>query len=216
MRTCATASIVAILGIPLVVVFAACAGGSQTNGTTPDKSTTDAKKDAPTEVRKDEPQTDVPGQTATAAATPTTPSTASPARTEPMTAAECAAMPAEAVAEAPESGVVMNNAQKAADTGRSDRFTPVNDLVKSKRKGFRCCFDIWAKTHPGQPGKVNFAFELSPDGSLKSASIKKEDSAPMASDIEPCMVEVAKTITFPKSPSGRDTRFTYPFDFKAR
>lgn len=214
MRTCSTASIVAILGIPLIVTFAACANGSQTNGTTPDKTTTDAKKDPPPEVHKDEPKTDVPSQTATVAATAS--ATAAPARTEPMTPAECAAMPAEAVTDSPDAGVVMNNAQTAADAGRSDRFTPVNDLVKSKRKGFRCCFDIWAKTHPGQPGKINFAFELSPDGSLKSAAIKKEDSAAMAGEIEPCLAEVAKTITFPKSPSGRDTRFTYPFDFKPR
>ncbi len=214
MRTCATASIVAILGIPLVVVFAACAGGSQTNGTTPDKTIADAKKDAPADVRKDEPKTDMPSQTATAAAT--APATTAPARTEPMTAAACAQMPAEAVTDAPDAGVVMNNAQTAADAGKSDRFTPVNDLVKSRRKAFRCCFDIWAKTHPGQPGKINFAFELSPDGSLKTAAIKKEESAPMASEIEPCLAEVAKTITFPKSPSGRDTRFTYPFDFKPR
>ena len=213
MRTCATASVVAILGIPLVVTFAACAGGSQNSETTPDKTTTEAKKDGSGEVRKDEPKTDMPGQTATADVKAAT--TAAPAKDEPMTPAACAAIPAEAVTDSPDAGVVMNNAQTAADAGRSDRFTPVNDIIKTKRKSFRCCFDIWAKTHPGQPGKVNFAFELSPDGTLKSASVKKEESAPMATEIEPCMVEVAKTLSFPKSPSGRDTRFSYPFDFKA-
>lgn len=214
MRTCASASVVAILGFPLIVTFAACAGGAQNNETTPDKTTTEAKKDEPAGVRKDEPKTDTPGQTATAdakaAATP------APAKDEPTTPAACAAIPAEVVTDAPDAGVVMNNAQTAADAGKSDRFTPVNDIIKSKRKSFRCCFDIWAKTHPGQPGKVNFAFELSPDGTLKSASVKKEESAPMATEIEPCMVEVAKSLTFPKSPSGRDTRFSYPFDFKPR
>jgi hypothetical protein len=211
MRTCATASFVAILGIPLVVTFAACAGG---NGNASDTTTTDAKKDEPAEVRKDEPKTDTPSQIATAEVKPA--STAAVARTEPMTAAECAQIPAEAVTDSPDAGVVMNNAQTAADAGKSDRFTPVNELIKSRRKAFRCCFDIWAKTHPGQPGKALFAVELSPDGRLKTASIKREDSAPMASEIEPCIVEVAKTITFPKSPSGRDTLFTYPFDFKPR
>lgn len=213
MRTCATASVVAILGIPLVVTFAACAGGTQNSETTPDKTTTEVKKDGAGEVRKDEPKTDMPSQTATsdAKAAPT----AAPAKDEPTTPAACAAIPAEAVDSA-DAGVVMNNAQTAADAGKSDRFTPVNDIIKSKRKSFRCCFDIWAKTHPGQAGKINFAFELSPDGTLKSASVKKEESAPMATEIEPCLVEVAKSLTFPKSPSGRDTRFSYPFDFKPR
>ncbi|MBK9262885.1 MAG: AgmX/PglI C-terminal domain-containing protein [Polyangiaceae bacterium] len=212
MRTCATASIVAILGIPLVVTFAACASGSQSEGTTtPDKTATETKKDEPAEVRKDEPKTDMPSQTAAPEA-----KADAPKRTEPTTTAECAQIPAEAVTDGADAGVVMNNAQTAADAGKSDRFTPVNDIIKSRRKAFRCCFDIWAKTHPGQPGQVKFAFELAPDGSLKSAAAKKEESSPMATEIEPCMVEVIKTITFPKSPSGRDTRFTYPFDFKAR
>lgn len=214
MRTCATASIVAILGIPLVVTFAACASGSQTNGTTPDKTpTTEAKKDQPAEVRKDEPKTDAPSQTATTE--PKAVTTAAPAKAEPTTAAECAQLPPQALDE-PAAGVVMNNAQTAADAGRSDRFTPVNDLIKMRRPSYRCCFDIWAKTHAKQPIKILFGFELSPDGTVKSTSIKKEESSAAASELEPCMAEVTKTISFPKSPSGRDTRFTYPFDFKPR
>ncbi len=212
MRTCATASLVAILGIPLVVTFAACAGGSQTNGTTPDKSTTDPKKDAPTEVRKDEPKTDTPGQTTTADAKPT--EAVAPKSNEPTTTAECVAMLPEEVAEAADAGIVMNNAQTAADAGKSDRFAPLNQLVKSRRKGFRCCFDIWAKSHPKEPGKVLLAFELDPEGQVKSVTAKKEESSPMATEILPCLTEVTKSISFPKSPSGRDTKFTYPFDFK--
>lgn len=212
MRNCATASVVAILGIPLIVTFAACAGGSQTNGTTPDKSATEPKKDAPAEVHKDEPKTDTPSQTTTADAKPTT--TTAPAQAAPATAAECAALPAVQVEDSPDAGVVMNNAQTAADAGKSDRFTPVNTLIKSRRNGYRCCFDIWAKTHPGQPGKILLAFELNPDGVVKSVTVKKDESSPMATEIESCLSDVTKTITFPKSPSGRDTRFTYPFDFK--
>jgi len=37
-----------------------------------------------------------------------------------------------------------------------------------------------------------------------------------AADVEKCMIDFAKTLTYPKSPSGKDTRFTYPFDFKAK
>jgi hypothetical protein len=214
MRTCTTASVVVILGFPLIVTFAACAGGSQNNETTPDKTSTDAKKEGSGDVRKDEPKTDMPSQTGTGDAKAAT--TAAPAKDEPMTPAACAAIPAEAVTDSPDAGVVMNNAQTAADAGKSDRFTGVNEIIKSKRKSFRCCFDIWAKTHPGQPIKTNFAFELSPDGTMKSAGVKKEESTPAATEIEPCLVEVAKTLTFPKSPSGRDTRFSYPFDFKPR
>jgi hypothetical protein len=212
MRNCATASVVSILGIPLVVSFLACASGAPAGGTTPDSSTNDPKKDESGQVRKDEPKTDGTGQAATAApkatATATTPAKA------PLTNADCMLLPPETPEEAADAGVVMNNAQTAADAGRSDRFTGVSDLLQAHRKRFRCCFDVWANNHLGEAGKVTWEIELAPDGSVKSSGAKKDESSPMASEIEPCMTDVTKSITFPKSPSGRDTRFKKPFDFK--
>lgn len=211
MRTCTTASVVAILGIPLVVSFLACASGAPAGGTTPDTGVAAEKKDGSGEVRKDEPKTDSTGQAATAA-----PKAADvPAKkAQPTTAAECVQIPAEEVEEAPDAGVVMNNAQTAADAGKSDRFTGVSALLGAHRKRFRCCFDIWASSHLGEGAKILWEIELSPDGTVKSSGAKKDESSAMAAEIEPCMNEVTKSITFPKSPSGRDTRFKKPFDFK--
>jgi hypothetical protein len=212
MRTCATASVVAIIGIPFVVSFLACASGSPAGGTTPDTGVTGEKKAESGEVRKDEPKTDAPNSGATTATKPV--ETAAAAQPRPMTAAECAKLPPESVDEAPDAGVVMNNAQTAADAGKSDRFTGVSALLQAHRKSFRCCFDIWASNHLGEAGKILWEIELAPDGSVKSSAAKKDESSPMAGEIEPCMTEVTKAISFPKSPSGRDTRFKKPFDFK--
>lgn len=211
MRNCATASVVAILGIPLVVSFLACASGSPAGGTTPDTGAAGEKKDESGEVRKDEPKTDATGASAK---TDAKPAETAAAKAQPMTAAECAALPPEAVEDVPDAGVVMNNAQTAADAGKSDRFTGVSGLLQAHRKAFRCCFDIWANNHLGEAGKILWEIELAPDGSVKSSAAKKDESSPMAPEIEPCMTEVTKAITFPKSPSGRDTRFKKPFDFK--
>jgi hypothetical protein len=30
------------------------------------------------------------------------------------------------------------------------------------------------------------------------------------------MIDLAKGLGYPRSPSGKETKFTYPFDFKAR
>lgn len=215
MRTCATASVVAILGIPLVLTFAACSGGSPSNGTTPDKSSADAKdtKDAPTNVQKDEPKADSTGQTPAA---DTKPAATAPAAAATMTTAECVKLPELTDAELEQQqGVVMNNAQPSKDA-KSDRFTPVNVLIKKRRPSYRCCYDIWSKAHPKESIKALLAVELSPDGTVKTVSVKKEESTASAPEVEPCLAEVTKTITFPKSPSGRDTLFTYPFDFKPR
>ena len=117
--------------------------------------------------------------------------------------------------EPPSSGVVMNNAQSAKDPDASSRLTPMADVVKSKRDAFRCCFDLWAKNNPGQKGKVTFVFELAPDGTLKSSKVDPDKSDIKAPEVESCMVEVSKSLTYPKSPTGKVTIFSYPFEFKA-
>ncbi|MDC3953524.1 AgmX/PglI C-terminal domain-containing protein [Polyangium jinanense] len=214
MRACATASFFATLSLTFAALFSACASGSPPEASSPEASP-DKAASGETAAPKEEAK---PGQGASpadqgagaAAAPPPAP------RKAPEKASDCKDMLAEITNEPPASGVVMNNAQTAGDAGASDRFQPMSDLIKSKRDAFRCCFDLWAKNNPGQKGKVAFTFELAPDGRLKEAKIKREDSDITAPEIESCMQDVAKGLTYPKSPSGKDTIFTYPFEFKAR
>jgi tetratricopeptide (TPR) repeat protein len=102
----------------------------------------------------------------------------------------------------------------AADkSGGSDRLQAVADVVKQNRTGFRACFDKWSKAHPGVNGRVSLTFYLDPDGSLDQPNAdEKGFDAP---DVASCMEEHARSLKYPKSPSGKFTRFTYPFDFKA-
>jgi hypothetical protein len=118
--------------------------------------------------------------------------------------------------EPPDGGVVMNNAMTAGDAGSSDRMQPMIDLIRAKRDAFRCCFDIWARKNPGAQGRVKMKLELDPTGALKKAYVDQQGSELHAADVESCLVDLAKSLTYPKSPSGKDTTFTYPFDFKAR
>jgi hypothetical protein len=116
----------------------------------------------------------------------------------------------------PANGVALNNAMTTKDAGASDRLAPLTDLIRSKRDGFRCCFDIYAKTHPGAHGGVKMVIELKSDGTVKNVSFADAPERVSAPEVESCMSDLAKGLAYPKSPSGKETKFTYPFDFKAR
>jgi tetratricopeptide (TPR) repeat protein len=98
-------------------------------------------------------------------------------------------------------------------TGGSDRLQAVAEIVKQNRAGFRACFDKWGKAHPGVSGRVTLTFYLDPDGNLDQPTADEKGFA--AAEVATCIEELSRTLRYPKSPSGKFTRFTYPFDFKA-
>jgi len=100
-----------------------------------------------------------------------------------------------------------------AGTGGSDRLQAVAEVVKQNRAGFRACFDKWSKSHPGVNGRVTLTFYLDPDGNLDQPNADEKGFA--APEVAACIEELSRTLKYPKSPSGKFTRFTYPFDFKA-
>ena len=100
-----------------------------------------------------------------------------------------------------------------AGAGGSDRLQAVAEVVKQNRAGFRACFDKWGKTHPGVNGRVTLTFYLDPDGNLDQPTADEKGFA--APEVATCIEELSRTLRYPKSPSGKFTRFSYPFDFKA-
>lgn len=132
----------------------------------------------------------------------------------PETVADCKQVLSEITNEPPEGGVVMNNAATSADAGSSDRLQPLVDVIKSRRDGFRCCFDLYARKNPGARGKIAWQLKLKPDGAVEAATILRDKSDVTAPEVESCMAELAKSVTWARSPSGKDTTLTYPFDFK--
>jgi hypothetical protein len=195
MRACATANAV-FLGLTLAAAtFAACGGGSPT-ATQPSADSSASLAPAP------------PAETAVDTAAPAAP--AAPSK-RPTSVADCKEMLSDITNDPPDAGVVLNNAMTAADAGASDRFRPVADLIRSRREGFRCCFDLWSRKNPGLAGHAVLVINLKGDGTLENASL--DDPAPPP-EVGGCILDLAKSLTYPKSPSGKVTKFTYPFDFK--
>lgn len=205
MRPCATVNAVAI-GLAFVgLTFVACSGGSPP-AQPPAAATVPTESQGPVSTA---PAVDMP----TAAESKELPK---PRAKPPSSVADCKEMLSEITNEAPDGGVVMNNAMTAADAGASDRLQPMIDLMKAKRDAFRCCFDLWGQKNRGAEGSITFVINLKPDGALKEAHVDQERSKIRAPEVDSCMVDLAKTLTYPKSPSGKETSYTHRFDFKAR
>jgi len=112
----------------------------------------------------------------------------------------------------PPSGATVKTAT-GAGAGGSDRLQAIAEVIKQNRAGFRACFDKWSKAHAGVNGKVTLTFYLDPDGEIAQPSADEKGFA--APEVASCIEELARTLKYPKSPSGKFTRFSYPFDFKA-
>jgi hypothetical protein len=197
MRACATANAV-VLGLAAAAFgFTACAGGS----TPPENPSPGGPTAAPS--------------AAPVATTTTAPLEAPKPKAAPKSAADCKELLTDITNDPPSNGVALNNAMTAKDAGASDRLESLTDLIKSKRDGFRCCFDVYARSHPGAQGAVKMVVELKSDGAVKEVSVTDTPNRVNAPEVESCMADLAKGLTYPRSPSGKETKFTYPFDFKA-
>ncbi len=101
-------------------------------------------------------------------------------------------------------------AQGMAATG--DRLHALVDLIKANRDPFRACYDTWSAKNPGIEGKFVLVLSIGPDGKLQESDAA--GNGLQAPDVEGCLIERAKLLTYPPSANGKKTRFTYPFDFK--
>jgi hypothetical protein len=115
----------------------------------------------------------------------------------------------------PDAGVVMNNAQTAGDAGGSDRVAKIIEVVMTNRDKFRCCFDLWGRQNPGKEVKIGLSLDLKPSGEIRTASFKADETDLKDPNVEKCMSAVATSLTYPESPSAKDTTYIHRFVFRS-
>lgn len=203
MRACTTANAVFAGVVFAALTFAAC-GGSNTSSQTPGDPQSEG---SPTSGTAE----------SSGAAAATQGGDAPAEKKEPQTAADCKELKTEITNEPPAGAVPMNNATAPKEGSEtSTRLQPLADLMKANRDKFRCCFDLWARNNPGASGRVSITLKLDPEGKLTSSEIAQADTTVAAPEVHACILDVAKSITYPKSPTGKETTYKHPFDFKAR
>lgn len=158
-----------------------------------------------------------PTETAQPATTSPPPATASAApaaapKINAKTVDDCKAIAAASTEDDP-------SATSAQAAGGSDRSAGITALMKQKRPGFRCCFDIWADKIPEAKlyTKVALAMEIDPKGHLKKATASPDEGGTLVSaEVAGCLSDVAGSLAYPPSTSGKETKYTYRFDFKPK
>ena len=198
-----SASALALLG-SAAFALAACSGGPGADPSAP--ASTGAEAPPPPSGPADGAGSDGASPAASGAA-----------KASPTTADGCKDLVTDIVNDPPlDGGVAMNNATTAGDAGGSDRLLPVMETIQKNRDAFRCCFDLWGREHAGQEAKIALTLELEPTGALKKASFKQAETDLKDAAVEACMSDVAKKLSYPPSPSGKETTYTHRFQFKAR
>lgn len=191
-----------IAPLPLLVLVAACSGAPAAAPSAPTGSPAEAAPGA------------AAASPTAAAAAPSAEAKAKPARRpDPTSVADCEAMATDPAAEAPPD----DPTTAAGATGQSDRRDSMAELMHKKRPAFRCCFDVWAGKIPEAKlyTKVAFSIELDPAGKLKSSDAKPEQDGPAVSrEVAECLSDIAGKLTYPASPSGKETTYRHHFDFK--
>lgn len=110
----------------------------------------------------------------------------------------------------------MGGLQEANGTdvqGGLDRET-VRRVIVSNRGRIRACYERALLSQPKLAGRVVTQFEISPKGTVLSASVKSSDAA--SGTLESCLVDVVRGMEFPAAPTGKGTQVVYPFVFQAR
>jgi TonB family protein len=89
-------------------------------------------------------------------------------------------------------------------------------VVGSNRDLFRNCYEKSLKAHPGIKGKYVLTFVINPDGSVKSAETDQSTSQIHQSDMASCAEAAVRTLKFPPSKKGKESKTSYPFDFNPK
>lgn len=89
-----------------------------------------------------------------------------------------------------------------------------NGVIREHRPEFRACYDRARAAHPELAGKVEIMFSISPDGTVKDASVDETKSDIRDAGLSACLVSTVLAIKFPASTEEVGAKMHYPFDFK--
>jgi TonB family protein len=140
---------------------------------------------------------------------------------EPVRAPEAASAPVPAPAEAPPAAPPSSASTSSPSAPSEPREGPkdargkteIQAVVAANRDKVRACYDAALKNNPGIAGDLVVAFVINPDGSVKSAEVNWSESELHVPELDSCAIDVLRTLKFPPSSRGLESKVNYPFNF---
>ena len=89
----------------------------------------------------------------------------------------------------------------------------IQRVVAANRDKVRACYDAALKENPGIAGDLVVSFVIDPAGQVKTAEVNWAESELHIPELDTCAVDVVKTLQFPPSSRGLESKVNYPFNF---
>jgi len=93
------------------------------------------------------------------------------------------------------------------------RREDIQAAVVAKRDQARACYDAAQKLTPTLEGDIAVQWVIDPQGVVTEPKIDPAKSTLTDAKLGECIIGVIKTLKFPASAKGMETRASYPFNF---
>jgi hypothetical protein len=142
-----------------------------------------------------------PAATPTPAPSPTPTSTPASAPA-PKTAAECKAAALKVV---------------PPPSNQADTQLQMRAFFDAYHEAFRCCFDaLWVAQNRGASGTIGLLTSIDASGAFSAAEIEAASTSVQSAEVQTCMIDISKSLTYPKPLSGKDIQYKRVFNFSPR
>jgi hypothetical protein len=121
-----------------------------------------------------------------------------------------------AQSDAEEPAVTSENKEQplGAEVEETRTLDVIRAVVAKNRDEIRACFDALSKEEKGNGGMLTIAFEINPQGDVRTATLNEERTTIRQPKLASCATAAFKTIKFPASSRGFESTGNYPFNFK--
>lgn len=142
------------------------------------------------------------------------PAAAPPSDPAPAPAPTAAAEPAASGAPPAAAATPPADSAAAGDESEDARSMEViAAVVKANRQKARDCYEKALKQTPGLKGDLVVHFTLKPNGKVKEAMLNRERSTITDPGVVNCVIDVIRSLEYPKSSKGFESSVNYPFNF---
>jgi TonB family protein len=136
------------------------------------------------------------------------------ASTAPEPMAEPAAADQTATEATPATPQAPSEAPTAVAPARDSRGKEqIQQVMAANRDKVRACYDAALPKNPGVHGGLVLDFVIDPRGDVKQAEVNWSASDLHIPELDTCAVDAVRSIKFPASSRGLESKVSYPFNF---
>jgi TonB family protein len=106
-------------------------------------------------------------------------------------------------------------AQSSAPTAPKDARgkNEIQQVMVANRDKVRACYDSALAQNPGIEGDLVVSFVIDPHGDVKQAEVDWSHSDLHVPELDTCAADAVRSIKFPPSSRGLESKVNYPFNF---